>query len=54
MPAAIMGNHPVTVVEKEHHLRIPVVRRERPAVMEKKRLTCAPILKVNLRAVNRG
>ena len=51
VPAAIMGDYPITVVQKEHHLRVPVVCGERPAMVEEERLTCAPILKVNLRAV---
>ena len=54
MPAAVVGDHPVTLVQKEHHLRIPIVRGKRPAVMKKKRLTFAPILKVDLRAVFHG
>ena len=38
MPTAIMSDHPVTVSEKEHHLRVPIVSRERPAMMEEERL----------------
>ena len=51
MPTAIMSDHPVAALEEEHHLCIPVVRRQRPTVMEKERLACSPILEVDLRAV---
>ncbi len=51
MPAAIMGDHAIAVGEEEHHLRVPVVRGERPAMMEEEGLTCAPVLEVDLRSV---
>jgi hypothetical protein len=51
MPTAIMRDYPITVVQKKHHLRIPVVCGERPAMVEEQRLTRSPILKVNLRTV---
>ena len=34
MAAPVVGDHPVTVMEKEHHLGIAVVRRQRPAMAE--------------------
>ena len=37
--AAIMGDHAEALVEKKHHLRVPVVGRERPAMAEHDRLT---------------
>jgi hypothetical protein len=52
--AAVMGNHPVAAIEEKQHLRIPIVGRERPAVAEHDRLTFAPVLVENLRAVFGG
>ncbi len=51
MPAPIMGNYSITVPQEEHHLGVPVVGRQRPSVMKEERLTRAPILVINLRAV---
>ena len=44
MPAPVVRDHPEPVPEKEHHLRIPVVRRQRPSVREHDRLTAPPVL----------
>src|SRR3954451_11308385 len=49
-----MGDDPVTVVQEEQHLGVPVVSREGPTVAEHDRLTRAPILVVNLCAVGDG
>ena len=49
--AAVMGDDPKAVIEEEHHLRVPVVRRQRPAMAEHDRLTLAPILVEDLDAV---
>src|SRR6202012_5474158 len=51
MPAAIMGDYPVAVAQEKHHLRVPVIGGERPAVLEKQRLTRAPVLIENFRTV---
>src|ERR1700736_4014929 len=51
MSAAVMGNHAVSALKKEHHLSVPVVCRERPAMMEEQRLASAPVLVKNLTAV---
>ena len=53
MPAAIMRNYPVAVLKKKHHLRVPVVRGKRPAVMKEQRLTRAPIFVINLGSILR-
>src|SRR6202171_4386261 len=54
MPAAVKSDHAVSALEKEHHLSVPVVCRERPAMMEEQRLASAPVLVKNLRAVFGG
>jgi hypothetical protein len=38
MAAPVVGNHAIALVQKEHHLRVPIVSAERPAVMENNRL----------------
>src|SRR6478736_4208600 len=47
---------PAALCEEVQHLAVPVVRAERPAVVEHDRLGVArpPVLVVDLRAVNRG
>ena len=42
--AAIVGDHAKPFREEEHELRIPVVARERPSVMEDERLSTAQSL----------
>ncbi|MNY42434.1 hypothetical protein D3C86_1773230 [compost metagenome] len=54
MTAAIMGDDAKTLAEEEQHLRIPVVTGQWPAVVEYDRLTAAPVLVENLRAVLDG
>ena len=51
MAAPVVGDDAEAVVEEEHHLGVPVVRRERPAVAEHDGLTLAPILVEDLDAV---
>jgi len=51
MPATVVSDHSVAMFKEEHHLTVPVVCAQWPAVMEEKRLTRAPILEVNLRSV---
>src|SRR5882762_6127548 len=53
MSAAVMSDHAVSPLEKEHHLSVPVICRERPAMVEKQRLAGAPVLVINLRAIFR-
>ena len=54
MTAAIMGDHTKALAEEEEHLRVPVVRRERPAMAEDDGLSCAPVLIEDLGAVLGG
>ena len=49
--AAIMGDDAITVIEKEQHLRVPIIGRQRPAMAEHDRLTFAPVLVVDIDAV---
>ena len=51
VPAPVMGDDPVAVLQEEQHLGVPVVGRQRPAVAEDDRLARAPVLVENLRAV---
>jgi hypothetical protein len=53
MAAAVMGDAAVAFVGQEHHLRLPAVRIERPAVAEYHRLSYAPVLVINLSTVFR-
>src|ERR1700751_283640 len=48
LPTTIMGDDAIAVLEKEEHLRIPVIGRQRPAVTEDDGQTFAPILIKNL------
>jgi hypothetical protein len=49
--AAVMGDDPEAVVQEEHHLGIPIVGRQRPAMAEHDRLPRAPVLVEDLGAV---
>src|ERR1700720_1844004 len=51
MAAAIVRDDAITVAKKEHHLRVPVIGRQRPAVAEDDGLTFAPVLVEDLNAV---
>src|SRR5580658_8763109 len=48
MTPAIMSNYAITVLKEKQHLRIPIVRRERPSMVEDDRLAVAPILVIDL------
>ena len=54
MAASVMGDDAKAAIEKEQHLGVPIVGRQRPAMAEDDGLACAPILVENLRAVLRG
>src|SRR3984957_7603837 len=54
MPAPVMRDDAIALTEEEQHLRVPIVRGERPAVAEHDRLAAAPILVENLDAVACG
>src|SRR6266446_9784489 len=53
MSAAISRNDAVAFAEEKKHLRVPIIRRERPAVTEDNRLPAAPvfIIDVDVRSV---
>lgn len=46
MAAAIMRDDAIAFLDEEHHLRVPVIRAERPAVVEHdgERVGVAPVL----------
>src|SRR5947207_1886277 len=48
MSAPISRNDAETFAEKKKHLRVPIVRRERPAVTEHDRLSFAPVLVIDV------
>src|SRR6516165_1242107 len=49
--AAIVCNHAIAVTEKEQHLRVPVVRGQRPTVAEHDGLALTPVFAKNFNAV---
>src|SRR6266403_1416994 len=53
MSPPVVCNHAIAVLEEEQHLRVPIIGRQRPAVRENDRLTCSPILVIDLRSVFR-
>lgn len=52
--APVVGDDAIAVCEEEQHLRVPVVRRQRPAVAEHDGLPPAPVLVEDLDAVLGG
>src|SRR6185437_9277409 len=54
MAAPVMSNDAEAMPEEEHHLVVPVVGRQRPAVAEHDRLPRAPVLVEDLYAVLGG
>src|SRR5580700_11782184 len=48
MATTVMRDHAVSVQPEEQHLAVPIVRAKRPAMVEHDRLTCSPILVVDL------
>src|SRR5258708_24631067 len=51
MAATVVRDDAIYLRQEEHHLRVPVIGRQGPAVMEYDGLAAAPILVVDLRAV---
>src|SRR6185437_3325145 len=45
----VMRDDAIAVIDEEHHLPVPVIRRERPTVAEHNGLTLAPVLVENFR-----
>jgi hypothetical protein len=56
MAASIMGDDAVSLVEEIEHLRVPIVRAQRPPMVEDDRLSIlgAPVLVIDFRAVIAG
>ena len=52
--SAIVRDHAIAAAEEEHHLGVPVVGAERPAVMEEKWLAGSPILVEDLGSIGGG
>src|SRR5689334_2818414 len=48
MSAPIGGDHAVTFAKEKEHLRIPIIRRERPAVTEDDGLSTAPVFIIDV------
>src|SRR6516165_5004984 len=48
MSAPIGRNDAIAFAEEEKHIRVPIVRRQRPTMAEDNRLTAAPILVINV------
>ena len=48
MAAPVVGYDAIAMLEEVQHLLVPVIGRQRPAVTEHDRLTCAPVLVVDL------
>ena len=51
VPAPVMGDHPVAVVQEEKHLGVPVVGRQGPPVTEDDWLASAPVFEEDLSSV---
>src|SRR5579862_6968781 len=54
MSAPVVSDHTIALIEEEHHLIVPIVSRERPAVAKHDGLTFAPVLVINFESVFRG
>src|ERR1700751_3236758 len=54
MSAAVVSDNAIALIEEEHHLIVPIIGRERPAVAEHDGLTFAPVLVINFNSVFRG
>src|ERR1700756_805443 len=51
MSAAVVSDNAIAVIDEEHHLRVPIIGRERPAVAKNDGLTFAPVLVINFDSV---
>jgi hypothetical protein len=54
VPAPVVGDDTIAVLQEEQHLGVPVVSRQRPAVAEDEGLARTPVLVEDLRAISRG
>src|SRR4249919_649921 len=50
MAAPVVGDDAVALRQEEHHLGVPIVAGERPAMVEHDRLARAPVLVIDLGA----
>src|SRR5678816_3605749 len=48
MSAPISRNDAETFAKEKKHLRVPIIRRERPAVTEHNRLSAAPVFVIDV------
>src|SRR5674476_569738 len=51
MAATVMGNAAIAVRGQEQHRSLPAIRTEGPAMAEHHRLSCAPVLVIDLRTI---
>src|SRR2546426_11746419 len=54
MTTPVVGYDAIAVLEEEHHLRVPIIGRQRPAMAEHDGLTLAPVLVEDLNAIFGG
>src|SRR5256885_8493954 len=54
MAASVVSDDAIAVLEEEQHLRVPIIRRQRPTMTEDNRLSFAPVFEVDFRAVFGG
>src|SRR5678816_687398 len=54
MSTTVVSDTAVAIVSKEQHLIFPGISSQWPAMTENYRLTCAPILVINLGSIFRG
>src|SRR2546422_7329020 len=49
--SSIMGDDAIAIIQEKHHLGIPVIRTQWPAMTENNRLSLSPILVIDLCSV---
>jgi hypothetical protein len=54
VPATVVRDHAAPVLQEEHQLGVPVIRRQRPSVAEDDRLPRSPVLVEDLDTIVRG
>ena len=54
MSTPVVRDDAIAVLEEEQHLRVPIIRRQRPTMTEDNGLSFAPVFEVDLRAVFGG
>src|ERR1700728_487599 len=53
MPTPVVGYDAIAVVKEEHHLSVPIIGGQWPAVAKYDGLTLAPVLVIDLRSIFR-